>query len=151
MTVNKVISSVEALDLRRRGYSYREIGAKLGCCHATALKHVTEALANAARERNLKAADLLQIDLERLDVAIAGLMPAVMKGDPKSVTAMMRVMERRAKLLGMDSPTKVEASGPDGGPIELGLDASKDHVLKLVERYAEKAAAQAAAAAVKES
>ena len=31
----------------------------------------------------------------------------------------MKIMERRAKLMGLDAPVRAELSGPDGGPIEL--------------------------------
>jgi hypothetical protein len=42
--------------------------------------------------------------------------------DPKvkfdAVNTALRIMDRRAKLLGLDAPVKAELSGPDGGPIQ---------------------------------
>lgn len=42
--------------------------------------------------------------------------------DPKvkfdAINSALRIMDRRAKLLGLDAPVKAELSGPDGGPIQ---------------------------------
>src|SRR5690554_5869536 len=102
--------AVEALDLRRQGYSFREIGAKLGCCHATAYRHVTEALADTVRERDQLAADLIQIEVERLDAALNAVWDGAMKGDVRKVDRVLKISERRSRLLGLDAPTKLEAS-----------------------------------------
>jgi hypothetical protein len=40
------------------------------------------------------------------------------KRDPKFIAAILSILERRAKLLGLDGPAKLELSGPNGGPIE---------------------------------
>jgi hypothetical protein len=40
------------------------------------------------------------------------------KRDPKFIASILSILERRAKLLGLDGPAKLELSGPNGGPIE---------------------------------
>jgi hypothetical protein len=37
------------------------------------------------------------------------LWPAAMRGDVTAVTGLLRIMERRAKLLGLDAPVKVDS------------------------------------------
>ena len=50
----------------------------------------------------------------------------VLNGDPRYLATVLDCQQRRAKLLGLDAPAKVEASGPGGGPIPLGhLDLSR--------------------------
>ena len=58
----------------------------------------------AERLRELEAARL-----DRLNVALAN---GIKLGDPRAVVAAVRVMERRAKLFGLDAPTKL--AGPEG-------------------------------------
>jgi hypothetical protein len=40
------------------------------------------------------------------------------KGDPRVADTLIRISERVAKLHGLDAPQRIEASGPDGGPIQ---------------------------------
>jgi hypothetical protein len=45
---------------------------------------------------------------DRLDIAQAAIWGNVIRGEIPSVLALMRIMERRAKLLGLDMPVKVQ-------------------------------------------
>ncbi|MFD8777536.1 hypothetical protein [Streptomyces sp. NPDC059916] len=40
--------------------------------------------------------------------------------DLRAVDTLLRLMDRRAKLNGLDSPVRTEVSGPDGGAVPLG-------------------------------
>lgn len=40
--------------------------------------------------------------------------------DVRAVETVLKLMDRRAKLNGLDMPVKSELSGPDGGPLRLG-------------------------------
>ena len=40
------------------------------------------------------------------------------KGDPRVADTLIRISERVAKLHGLDAPQRIEASGPNGGPIQ---------------------------------
>ena len=51
------------------------------------------------------------IELERCDAMIVGLWRKVEAGDTKAVLAACRVMDRRAKLLGLDASTKIDLAG----------------------------------------
>lgn len=43
-------------------------------------------------------------------------------GDPRFLTIIIDCQQRRAKMLGLDAPAKVEASGPNGGPMQVQDD-----------------------------
>ena len=59
------------------------------------------------------------MELDRLDVALDALADRIEQGDDRAVATMLRIQERRAKLLGLDSPDRqqVEVTGID--PREL--------------------------------
>jgi hypothetical protein len=43
----------------------------------------------------------------------------IVGGDQGAVANISKLLERRARMLGYDSPTKTNISGGDGGPIRL--------------------------------
>jgi hypothetical protein len=57
--------------------------------------------------------------MARLEEMWARLQPGMRKGDVRSIEAGIRVMERKARLLGLDMPTKVAMTDPDGQGIPL--------------------------------
>ena len=62
---------------------------------------------------------------------LAGLWPAAISGDVPSVGMALRVAERRARLLGLDAPTRQELTGADGGPlsfVEVATAWARDRV-----------------------
>lgn len=95
-----------ALQLRKQGESYREIGARLGVSRQQAFRDIQAGLKAAAKERTKEAALLLDLELERLDMLMKGLFPFAAAGDPQAVTAFLKCQERRAKYLGLDAPEK---------------------------------------------
>lgn len=55
--------------------------------------------------------------LDRLDVAMGAVMPAVSRGELPAILAMLRIQERQTRYLGLDSPIKHDLSGVDVGAI----------------------------------
>ena len=96
---------VRALELRKQGRSYREIGRELGVDVHTVHGDVAAELYALREAAVTDATELRALELERLDVMHAGLSPHIRKGSPPAVSAGVRVSERRAKLLGLDAPT----------------------------------------------
>jgi hypothetical protein len=54
------------------------------------------------------------------------LVPGIRNGDPRAIGAAVRLMERRARLFGLDAPT--EFSGPNGGPLQLMKQVIHQHL-----------------------
>ena len=50
------------------------------------------------------------IELQRLDSLLFSIWPEAQKGTLKAVDMVVKIMERRAKLLGLDAPTKLMLS-----------------------------------------
>jgi hypothetical protein len=110
---------LEALNLRTRGLSYEEIAEAMSCSRTAAHRYVTkavDALETPVAER------VLRLELRRLDrlyrAAEAGVDGSeterdgvlMREGAPQFISAALGVMARRAKLLGLDAPQKVETT-----------------------------------------
>lgn len=106
---------LRAFELRKQGHAYRSIGREIGVSVAMAFRYVNETLEELKSTALVEAEHLRNMELERLDGMLAGLWPAASSGDPQSVAAALRIGERRAKLLGLDAPTKL--AGHDGGAL----------------------------------
>jgi hypothetical protein len=49
-----------------------------------------------------------KLEQDRLDIATAAIWAEVLQGNVQAVMALVRLMERRAKLLGLDMPTRTQ-------------------------------------------
>jgi hypothetical protein len=105
---------IRAFELRKQGYSYREIGAALGVSHKTAHEDVQRVLAELAETRLESAAAYVALECERLDMAALALFQHLETGDPQIINSWIKLSESRRKLLGLDAPTKIAATNPDG-------------------------------------
>jgi transposase len=118
-----------ALELRRNGASYPQIAERLGISDTGARKIVKRVLTRYAAEA---APEVRKLELERLDqyqVAVLAVLrrehhvvqggkivldsqgQAVRDDGPTmaAVRTLLDIQQRRARLLGLDAPTKVEA------------------------------------------
>lgn len=105
-------NQLKALELRKAGVSYQRIADSLGYKSASgAHKAVQTALKKTLQE---PADDLRRLEVERLDAALAAVWSSVLKGQYGAVDRFLRIQERRARLLGLDAPTKADiTSGGD--------------------------------------
>jgi hypothetical protein len=54
------------------------------------------------------ADELREQEVDRIDRLQVAVWPSAMKGDTRAILTIIRLMERRAKLLGLDKPIKIE-------------------------------------------
>ena len=135
----------KALELRKDGLTYTQIAERLGMSRSTAHKYVTRGL---HRTRQEPADELRRLEAERLNQLWAEAMAVLRRrhvvvqsgkvvkdddGQPipddgpvlQATTTLLRVMERRARLLGLDAPAKHEV---------LTLDAIDAEIRQLEEQ-----------------
>jgi hypothetical protein len=119
-----------ALELRAVGLSFREVGRQLGCSSTTAHRRVVRGLDRTLREPadRVRALELHRLDqLQAAATATLRTRHVLVQGgrvvlDPASgnpyvdhgptlaaIAALLRIAERRAKLLGLDAPARVDA------------------------------------------
>ena len=109
-TDNKAIAYAEkqrqALELRKAGLTFEEIAAKLGyATHVGAYQAVKSAIRKIIKE---PAEEVRDLEVARLDAMLAGLWVDARKGNVLKVDRVLKIMSRRAELLGLDAPKKYE-------------------------------------------
>lgn len=98
----------KALELRMEGKTFEVIAEELGYAGKQgAYEAVRRSLAEITRE---PAEELIRLDLERLDVLWQIQYLNAQGGDVQAMAACMKIMERRARLLGLDAPEKREVT-----------------------------------------
>lgn len=107
---------VKAFELRKGGASYRQIARAIGCGERTAWRDVMGRLQELNRLEEPARGAVLRLELERLDALFVVHFGRALTGDDRAARTVLACMERRAKLLGLDV-TRVELTGPEGGPM----------------------------------
>ena len=100
------VRAAKALEMRMEGLTFEAIAEALGYAGKQgAYDAVRRSLAAVTRE---PAEELIKLDLERLDGLWQIQYLNAQAGDVQAMAACMKIMERRAKLLGLDAPVKVD-------------------------------------------
>lgn len=112
-------SEERALDLRRTGASYREIATALNMSLGNAHKLVKRGLTRNLAKCSELADEIRTLELDRLDAMQTYLWGKAKRGNATAVDRILKIMERRARLLGLDKPERVALGGdPDAPPIK---------------------------------
>lgn len=109
----------QCLDLRRAGMSFRTIGRHLDISEAQAHRDYMAALSAAAKLDEAEATHHRALDVLRLDAWLERIEPYAMSGSPGHINTGLKILERRAKLLGLDAAEthKIEHTGKGGGDL----------------------------------
>ena len=94
-----------ALELRSMGWTFRAIAEATGVDVKTAFRDVSDALADHRESYAETAANVRTVELARLDRLWRRAEDMLADGDAdgaKAIAAAIRIMERRARLLGLD-------------------------------------------------
>jgi len=138
-----VDKEIKVLELRRAGLTWQRIAEETGYADHTG--------AYAAYKRAIKrtmqqpADELREAELDRIDRLQLALWPKAMKGDNASVNTIVRLMERRARLLGLDLPIKIQQDITtwDG---DESIDRAVRDLAALLEGHAEESSGPGAMA-----
>ena len=98
-----------AAALRRLGLSYREIGEKLDISRQAAYRLVASELERMKEQATEDLAAIRALELERLDHWLALVSKEIRDGHVLAgIDRGLRIMERRAKLLGLDANEAID-------------------------------------------
>ena len=100
--------------LRRQGLSVRKIAARFGVSHVTVLHDLHAAYTRFAEQEAEETRLLRELEGLRLDRLQQAVWPAAITGDAQAVQAVVGIMERRARLLGLDTPVVLRTLVYDG-------------------------------------
>ncbi len=123
---------VEALRLRRAGLNFEQIGQHLGVSKERAYKLVSEELAKIRKCLSQETEEVRLMELERLDDLFRQSYSAALGGDLRGVDSCLRVMTRRAALLGLDAPNRVVSEMLVQSPEWLSL---KNKIIGVLQKY----------------
>lgn len=100
----------EAFHLRALNYTYQQIADRLNITPLQAHSFVIRKLKILEKDFPMAVKNVLYLELERLDEMQRILWNKIQKGDTTAINAAIKIMERRAKLLGLDVPEKIETT-----------------------------------------
>lgn len=108
----------ECVQMRLAGHSIGAIAAAVKLSPSTVHAHLTESMAQAVARIADTNEEIRRIEIDRLDLLLVSVWADAMSGSVLHTDRALRIMERRAKLLGLDAPVRAELTGRDGGPME---------------------------------
>jgi DNA-binding CsgD family transcriptional regulator len=94
----------KALALRKAGASYSQIAKQLGVTKNAAHKMVTRVLDRYAYKIADGVPAVRELEIQRLDMLLLGIWDRARRGDGSAIDRALKIMERRARLLGLDAP-----------------------------------------------
>ncbi|MCP4099159.1 MAG: hypothetical protein GY748_23295 [Planctomycetaceae bacterium] len=100
----------QSLELRKAGASYRSIGRQLGISAPQAHRDVAKSIAELKKLGEENAQAVRELEVQRLDAMLLGLWPQARTGHQGSVDRVLRIMQRRASLLGLDAPARQDVT-----------------------------------------
>lgn len=116
------------IELRQEGYVWREIAVMVDMSIAGVAKAYKRAL---TRHPHATIDEHRELELDRLDTLQRTFWKSAVEGNPRSADFVLRVIDKRAKLLGLDAPLKVQAEVVtyDGSD----LDREVERVARIIE------------------
>jgi len=116
----------KAIGLRLAGRDWESIAAALGyASRGAACTDVTRALASNLADVAAGAADLRALEAARLDTLQEAIWPEGLAGNLQAAHMILRLMERRARLLGLDAPVRAA--------VDVAGQVGVDELLRLID------------------
>ena|SRR5579884_2523652 len=122
---------LNALTLRKAGFTFEAIGQALGISPQRAFQLVDEELRAISAQRAEQATELVRMEQERLDELQAAVWAKAKGGDLDAIAVVLKISARRSKLLGLDAPTKIAPTSPDGKDEYRGRSPDLDAFAQL--------------------
>jgi hypothetical protein len=123
--LTKAEQQAACLSLRRAGRSYAEISAATSIPKTTVYRLVHAALEDYRCRTQTDVDEHIALQIARLDSALAAITPKIEAGSLEACDRMLKIESRRAALLGLDAPTRLAPTSPDGkaeyGSNSIGL------------------------------
>ena len=106
----------QAVELRMAGRTWQEIADALGYAdHSGAVRAVQDSL---QKTLGVPSAEFRELTLERLTKILQVQWPNMLRGEVPAAKLCLQTIGDMRQLMGVDMPSKVEHSGPDGNPIQ---------------------------------
>jgi len=105
----------QVVQYRQGGATFDQIAKKLDYADESGARAAFKRAMERMRDDALNA-EMRELHRQRLEVALTAIWPNVVKGDFEAIKIMLKILERDAKLYGIDAPvkTEVEVTSYDG-------------------------------------
>ena len=100
----------KVLKLRHDGYTNEQCARQLGISPLRVSVILDEAIQQLQGDSTKHAAAIRELELLRLDAATQQVMPRIENGDTSAINALLKIQDRRAKYLGLDSSIKQDTT-----------------------------------------
>jgi len=98
----------QVLELRRAGETWERIAKAVGYANASGAQKAYQRV--VIRVQRDTVDDIRDLELDRLDrLQRAYWTPAILERDKRAAELVLKIMDRRAKLLGIDAPNRIQA------------------------------------------
>lgn len=137
--LNKAQKKAKALDLRLAGYTYAKIAEALGISDSSAHRYVSEGLDEANRDALEGAHKLRKVMNGRLEKLITALWKDALTADSieerrRSIRELVKLLDRQAKLLGLDAPRVIEAT-LEGLEASVSPEEAEGVMTRAIEKF----------------
>ena len=136
-TLRAEVQREQAVQLRLAGATYGQIGKQLGCTKQNAYYLVSTALARTRARSDDTVEEMRALDLGRMDALLLGIWQQAATGNLLAIDRVLKILERRAKLCGLDAPTKVAPTTPEGAAAWQPEQAPEDFYQDVLQILAE--------------
>lgn len=104
----------DVLSLRRAGLTAQEIAVQLGIAKSTVGRTLERAFKRYHDQLAADTRQILSLEVARLDRLLVGIWSDASKGHLGAIDRVLKIMERRAAMLGLDAPKKTALTDPTG-------------------------------------
>ena len=101
------------------GLTYRQMAGALDVSLGTIANDVKIILGRWEREQVQDVSEWVELESRRLERMLNAIWNDAIDGKSSAIDRALRIMERRAKLLGLDAPSKQQISGADGSSLTV--------------------------------
>ena len=122
----------QAVELRIEGHTFEVIGRIMGINRSNAYRLVKSELDQINKETRESAEGLRALEAMRLDSLHRAMWDKAIDGNFQAVDRVLKIMSRRAKLLGLDKPAQervVAAIKPDDGILD---DEMSEKLMEII-------------------
>lgn len=148
LRVEAAFKQALAMRLRIKGYDYSEIARKMGITSENGSQLAYQlVMAGIKAVRHETAEQMREVEITRLDalnsIAWAAIQKASKRGDVKAVStavnSLVRLSDRRAKLMGLDAPVKYDLLMSEARKMAASLEMPENEFMALCEQTAAEA------------
>jgi len=125
---------IKVWQYRVAGATFQQIADKLNYANESGARAAFKRYVNRTKDETL-ANEIRDLHKERLEVALLAIWPAVERGDLEAIKVMLKILERDAKMFGIDTPvkTEVEVTTYDGIYLRESTERLIDQIREIEE------------------